>query len=86
MCFTLHVNVKRTINFFLSTSALEIISKLTDPDFARKAKSDDFFPRAWEVMRHAGAGDGDKVCDFHLLFHTRPELLLRRSSTSSFPF
>ncbi|KAI0635244.1 hypothetical protein C8Q77DRAFT_1054507 [Trametes polyzona] len=44
-------------------SALEIITKLCDIDFARRAKAADFLGRAWEVMRDAGAGDGDKVLD-----------------------
>ena len=42
-------------------SALEIVDKLCDPDFARKAKAADFLGRAWEGLRAAGAGDGDKV-------------------------
>ena len=42
-------------------SALEIVDKLCDPDFARKAKAADFLGRAWEGLRAAGAGYGDKV-------------------------
>ena len=42
-------------------SALEIVTKLCDVDFARRAKAADFLGRAWEVLREAGAGDGDKV-------------------------
>ncbi len=42
-------------------SALEIVTKLCDVDFARKAKAADFLGRAWEVLREAGAGNGDKV-------------------------
>jgi hypothetical protein len=52
-------------------SALDIVTKLTNPDFARKAKAADFFPRAWDVMRQAGAGDGDEVCGFLVSTHTR---------------
>ena len=43
-------------------SALEIVTKLCDIDFTRRAKTTDFLGRAWEVLREAGAGDGDKVC------------------------
>ena len=49
-------------------SSLEIVTKLCDVDFARKAKAADFLGRAWEVLREAGAGDGDKVRLLH--FHT----------------
>ena len=46
-----------------SGSALEIITKLCDPDFARKANASDLLGRAWSVLRRAGAGDGDQVLD-----------------------
>jgi len=42
---------------------LEIVTKLRDPDFARRVKATDFLGRAWEVLRAAGAGDGDRVLD-----------------------
>lgn len=42
-------------------SAMEIVTKLCDEAFARRARVGDFFSRAWDVMRAAGAGDGDKV-------------------------
>lgn len=42
-------------------SALEIVSKLCDEDFSRRASAADFLGRAWDVLRTAGAGDGDKV-------------------------
>ncbi|KAI0031962.1 hypothetical protein K488DRAFT_86339 [Vararia minispora EC-137] len=42
-------------------SALEIVTKLCDTDFARRAKATDFLNRAWNVLRMAGAGDGDRV-------------------------
>ncbi|KAI0317321.1 hypothetical protein OF83DRAFT_1058862 [Amylostereum chailletii] len=45
------------------TSALEIVTKLCDPDFARRAKATDFLTRSWDVLRRAGAGDGDRVLD-----------------------
>ena len=45
----------------ISRSALEIVTKLCDLEFARKAKAADFLEKAWEGLREAGAGDGDKV-------------------------
>ncbi|KAI0053231.1 hypothetical protein FA95DRAFT_1482207 [Auriscalpium vulgare] len=45
------------------SSALEIVTKLCDVDFARRAKATDFLTRAWDVLRGAGAGDGDKILD-----------------------
>nr|VWO95991.1 Uncharacterized protein [Ganoderma boninense] len=59
-------------------SALEIVTKLCDVDFARKAKAADFLGRAWEVLREAGAGDGDKVLDTSLAFYAA---LVARDST-----
>ena len=47
-------------------SALEIVTKLCDSDFARKAKAADFLSRAWDGLRAAGAGDGDKVSRIRL--------------------
>ncbi|KAI0795425.1 hypothetical protein C8Q75DRAFT_449637 [Abortiporus biennis] len=44
-------------------SALELVTKLCDEDFVRRAKAADFFGRAWEALRKAGAGNGDKVLD-----------------------
>ncbi|KAI9511640.1 hypothetical protein F5148DRAFT_1317045 [Russula earlei] len=44
-------------------SALEIVTKLCDADFARRAKATDFRSRAWDVLRASGAGEGDKVLD-----------------------
>lgn len=49
-------------------SALEIVTKLCDLDFSRKAKAADFLEKAWEALREAGAGDGDKVLDTILVF------------------
>ncbi|KAG6879928.1 hypothetical protein C0992_009283 [Termitomyces sp. T32_za158] len=44
-------------------SAFEIVTKLCDFEFARKAKAADFLSKAWDVFRDAGAGKGeDKVC------------------------
>lgn len=45
----------------MKQSAIEIVAKLCDPDFVRRAKAADFFIRAWEVLREAGGGEGDKV-------------------------
>lgn len=42
-------------------SALELVTKLCDADFARRAKATDFRSRAWDALRASGAGDGDKV-------------------------
>ncbi|TFY69847.1 hypothetical protein EVJ58_g195 [Rhodofomes roseus] len=50
-------------------SALEIVTKLCEPDFARKAKAADFLERTWQVLREAGAGNGDKVMDTILAFY-----------------
>jgi hypothetical protein len=43
-------------------SALEITTKLCDPEFTRKAKAADFFWKTWELLLLTGAGKGeDKV-------------------------
>ncbi|KAI0058630.1 hypothetical protein BV25DRAFT_1964571 [Artomyces pyxidatus] len=49
-------------------SALEIVTKLCDPDFSRRAKATDFLSRAWDILRSAGAGDGDRILDSILIF------------------
>ncbi|KDR80790.1 hypothetical protein GALMADRAFT_264743 [Galerina marginata CBS 339.88] len=50
-------------------SALEITTKLCDPDFTRKAKAADFFTRTWDLFLDAGAGQGeDKILDILLVF------------------
>ncbi|SRR6266404_1490057 len=46
-----------------NTSALELVTKLCDPDFARRARATDFCGRAWDALRASGAGNGDKVLD-----------------------
>lgn len=46
-------------------SAMEIVTKLCDVEFARRAKAADFLGRTWDVLREAGAGDGDKVGSTH---------------------
>jgi hypothetical protein len=46
------------------SSALEVLTKLCDAEFARQARTADVFPHMWEVLRHAGAGEGkDAVLD-----------------------
>ncbi|KAI8986902.1 hypothetical protein BD414DRAFT_416070 [Trametes punicea] len=70
-------------------SALEIVAKLCDVDFARRAKTTDFLARAWDVLREAGAGDGDKVLDSSLAFYAAliardPGDLLDLASKSDF--
>ncbi len=42
---------------------MELVTKLCDADFARRAKATDFRSRAWDALRASGAGDGDKVLD-----------------------
>lgn len=42
-------------------SALDIVVKLCDQSFWRKARAAGLLTRVWELMRGAGAGDGDKV-------------------------
>ncbi|KAJ3853704.1 hypothetical protein EV368DRAFT_81330 [Lentinula lateritia] len=45
-------------------SALEIISRLCDPDFVRQAKAADFLQSTWDAFIEAGGGTGeDKVLD-----------------------
>ncbi|KAH9057972.1 hypothetical protein EDB83DRAFT_2315943 [Lactarius deliciosus] len=44
-------------------SALELVTKLCDLDFARRARVTDFRSRAWDALRASGAGNGDKVLD-----------------------
>ncbi|KAI9458855.1 hypothetical protein BJY52DRAFT_1204217 [Lactarius psammicola] len=44
-------------------SALELVTKLCDQDFARRARVTDFRSRAWDALRASGAGNGDKVLD-----------------------
>lgn len=35
-------------------SATEIVLKMCDPEFMRKAKAADFISHAWDAMRHVG--------------------------------
>ncbi|KAF8508237.1 hypothetical protein BU17DRAFT_56821 [Hysterangium stoloniferum] len=49
------------------SSAAEIVTKMCDPEFVRMAKAANFIGHAWDSMREAGAGDGDKVLDLYLI-------------------
>lgn len=42
-------------------SALEIVNKLCDLDFNRRAKTSDFYIRTWDKLWEARAGTSDKV-------------------------
>jgi hypothetical protein len=43
-------------------SAIEIVSRMKDPEFCRRAAAANFVTTAWTALRHAGAGSGnDKV-------------------------
>ncbi|PFH46671.1 hypothetical protein AMATHDRAFT_199190 [Amanita thiersii Skay4041] len=62
------------------TSALDIVTKLCDVEFARKAKAADFFGRIWDVFVDAGAGKNqDKILDLLLAFLAA---LITRDKTS----
>ncbi|KAH8083331.1 hypothetical protein BXZ70DRAFT_900832 [Cristinia sonorae] len=73
-------------------SAIEIVTKLCDADFARKAKAADFLGRTWDAIRESGGGKGDKVLDTVLVLlaalvardpRDLPELLLKSDFTST---
>jgi hypothetical protein len=40
-------------------SAIEIVSKMGDPEFSRRAVAANFVGKAWSMLRGAGAGTGD---------------------------
>ena len=42
-------------------SAVELVGKMVDPQFSRKARSADFVMHAWETLRAADGGSGDRV-------------------------
>lgn len=48
-------------------SVLEIVTKLCDPDFNRRAKTSDFYARTWDVFVKARREGPDKVCLLTLL-------------------
>lgn len=43
------------------TSVLEIVSKLCDSDFNRRAKISDFYTRTWDIFIKARGEGPDKV-------------------------
>ncbi|KAH7911177.1 hypothetical protein BJ138DRAFT_1007185 [Hygrophoropsis aurantiaca] len=49
-------------------SALEVVTKLCDPEFSRRAKAADFYGRTWDVLYEARANGGDKIFDSTLAF------------------
>ncbi|KIJ09076.1 hypothetical protein PAXINDRAFT_182178, partial [Paxillus involutus ATCC 200175] len=49
-------------------SALELVSKLCDPDFNRRAKASDFYLRTWDEFLTARAGASDKIFDATVAF------------------
>jgi len=42
-------------------SAVELVGKMGDPQFSRKARSADFVMHAWETLRAADGGSGDRI-------------------------
>jgi len=42
-------------------SAVELVGKMADPQFSRRARSADFVVHAWETLRAAGGDSGDRV-------------------------
>ncbi|KIK42961.1 hypothetical protein CY34DRAFT_744919 [Suillus luteus UH-Slu-Lm8-n1] len=62
-------------------SVLEIVTKLCDPEFNRRAKTSDFYARAWDVFLKARRDGPDKVRSYLLFlacraFGTKHELNL----------
>lgn len=50
------------------TSALEIVNKLCDPDFNRRAKAFDFYVLTWDKLSISRGGVSDKIFDAILSF------------------
>jgi hypothetical protein len=44
-----------------TSSAVELVGKMVDPQFSRKARSADFVMHAWGTLRAADGGSGDRV-------------------------
>ena len=42
-------------------SAVELVGKMADPQFSRRARSADFVVHAWETLRAADGDSGDRV-------------------------
>ncbi|KAH7882443.1 hypothetical protein F5I97DRAFT_1816896, partial [Phlebopus sp. FC_14] len=51
-------------------SALEVVNKLCEPDFHRRAKASDFYVRTWHKLLEARAGANDKIFDTTVAFFT----------------
>ncbi|KAF9239241.1 hypothetical protein BU15DRAFT_74666 [Melanogaster broomeanus] len=49
-------------------SALELVSKLCDPDFNRRAKASDFYVSIWDKFSASRAGASDKIFDATVTF------------------
>ncbi|KAG2059969.1 hypothetical protein BDR06DRAFT_967508 [Suillus hirtellus] len=49
-------------------SVLEIVTKLCDPEFNRRAKTSDFYARTWDVFLKARGNGPDKILDATLSF------------------
>lgn len=47
-------------------SATDVVSKMADPEFLRKARITDIINRAWDLLREAGGGSGDPILDMAL--------------------
>ncbi|KAG8906550.1 hypothetical protein FRB99_006664 [Tulasnella sp. 403] len=48
------------------SSTIELIGKLVDPDFVRKARATDVLQRAWNLVQEAGAASGDVILELSL--------------------
>ncbi|KAG1793627.1 uncharacterized protein HD556DRAFT_465735 [Suillus plorans] len=49
-------------------SVLEIVTKLCDPEFNRRAKTSDFYARTWDIFLKARGDGPDKILDATLSF------------------
>lgn len=70
-------------------SAIDVVTKLSDPEFLRKAKITDSLGRTWDLLREAGGGSGDAVMDMALatfiaFIAQDPRALSELSSKSDF--
>ena len=57
MCTVLSANEMLTN----MSSAVELVGKMADPQFSRRARSADFVVHAWETLRVADGDSGDRV-------------------------
>ncbi|KAG9311646.1 hypothetical protein JVU11DRAFT_7881 [Chiua virens] len=70
-------------------SAFEVVSKLCDLDFNRRAKTSDFYIRTWDKFKVARAGTNDKIFDatiafFAFLSARDPRILLEVAQRQEF--